>query len=390
MESTSETTRATKSPIFPVESVGQDSTNQENSGIYEIQALAKSAKKRQSRRLTSQLDAQESLLASAAALDSIALPDPSKSTEIRVPSVGLSRSAELPSVAASSSTTLDAVVTMNPELKSSSKTWLFVGVGLAACAAAAFFMITNGDSKTSATTAKVAAAPAAVLDEVAQPVALPADTAEVAPLEMPVVAPLEEGSVEEEVNEAQEEETKIVEEVKAKPAKAEAKAKKPTRLSKRKSDEPKKVAVIASAKSKAKDKKKDKETPKAKPKKLSKGASIDDVLSSVTGGVDTPIVAREEAVKKPSKKRLERSDVAKAMKRISSAAKGCYSTEEFSGMVTVKYSVGPSGAITKASATGKHKSSKTGKCVVSAVRKAKFPPFDGATMSFSFPFLLAP
>jgi hypothetical protein len=118
------------------------------------------------------------------------------------------------------------------------------------------------------------------------------------------------------------------------------------------------------------------------------GASLDDVLSSVTGGVDKPIVDVKDDT--PTKKKLERGDVSKAMKAITKSAKSCYSSEEFSGTVMVKYSVASSGKMTKATALGAHKSSKTGKCVVNAVKRAKFPAFSGATQSFTFPFLLSP
>ena len=193
-----------------------------------------------------------------------------------------------------------------------------------------------------------------------------------------------------ETDEVESEEPEVVPEKVEKKAVA---AKKVEKDSKPKAEKAEKVAKATSAaKEEAAAKKAEKVAKKETPKKKvssSDGASLDDVLSSVTGGVNERIAAPTEN-KKPSKKKLDRGDVSKAMKGVTPKAKRCYSVEEFSGSVLVKYSVGPDGKVTKASATGAHKSSPTGACVVKAVKSATFPAFDGATMSFSFPFLLSP
>jgi hypothetical protein len=139
----------------------------------------------------------------------------------------------------------------------------------------------------------------------------------------------------------------------------------------------------------------EKESKKAKPQQ-GKGAAgeggqdLNDVLDEVTGGIKSPAApVEQEGPKKPSKKGLDRSDVAKAMGAVRSQVMRCRDKEQFEGTVTVKFHVAPSGAVTSAEATGGKAGSSTGACVAAAVKKAKFPPFDGASTSFTYPFLLA-
>jgi hypothetical protein len=380
----------------------------EHSGLHDLKALASSTKQRRSRRLSSEMDAQDSLLQSAASLEAVALPDPSKEQPVSVAAVALT---DAP-LAAQATTATTATETSAPAFasldkpKSSSK--MLIGLVVVAAAAAAAFFVMNGAGEGDKTETETAAAIA------------PADTESAPELDptpvepAPEVAPLPAADDAEETagdelaaadltvsdeatdEEATDEEVVADEVVAEKPEKAaKSSSKKAEKSDKRvksdKSDKSDKAVAVAKPKKEEKPAKEDKASKKSEkaPVLGEGGADLDDVLSSVTGGVDKPIVS-DEKDDKPSKKKLERGDVAKAMKSISSAAKSCYSAEEYTGTVIVKYSVGSDGKIKKAAATGKHKSSKTGKCVVAAVKKAKFPAFSGSTQSFSFPFLLSP
>ncbi len=341
----------------------------DSSELDDLQAMASSAKRRRSQRLSSQMEAQDSLLQSNAVLDAVVLPDPSKSVsiaEVSVPSAVVAKESVTDSA-------MPAVAVAEPvptASSSSSNKGLYVGIGLLAVGAVAAFLLLGGDTKGND---RVAEAAAVVEDEL--PPAVEA---------APAMVVVEEEDEQTE-DEATPEPTENVENVAAVAPKDTTPKKSPDKAIQKNADKPK----VVKEKAVKKDSPKIAATPKPKPtKKPDASSSLDDVLSSVTGGVDKPIAAKEDEA--PTKKGLGRGDVAKAMKRITPAAKSCYSVEEFSGMVKVKYSVAPDGSVSKASATGAHKGSKTGACVVRAVRKAKFPAFSGATMSFSFPFLLSP
>jgi len=145
----------------------------------------------------------------------------------------------------------------------------------------------------------------------------------------------------------------------------------------------------ARAKKDGKEKEKREVQSKSDSAKGAGGKDLNDVLDEVTGGVKTPAPVKEEAVKKPSKKGLDRGDVSKAMSAVRSQVMRCRDKEQFEGTVTVKFHVAPSGAVTSAEATGSKAGTPTGNCVAAAVKRASFPAFDGSTTSFTYPFLLA-
>lgn len=360
------------------------SSNNDSSGLHDLQAMASSAKKRRSQRLSSQMDAQDSLLQSSAALDAVVLPDPNKEqaavsiAAVDVPATGQATASASALTAASVATAATPATELSVE-KSSSGKGLYIGLALAAAVAAGAFFMLGGQEET-------VTEPAAVAEAVVPAAADPAPVPEMIPAPV-IVDETEDADGETEVAAEPEPAAVVLAPVVAdEPTKV---TKKSAKATKSKSSDAKatKTKVAAAAKEK-------KAEPVAKAekkpaKKLDETSSLDDVLSSVTGGVDKPIAKKTDDTG-PSKEQLSRGDVAKAMKKISPAAKGCFKAEEFSGMVKVKYSVGSDGSVTKAAASGAHASSKTGQCVVKAVKKAKFPPFSGATMSFTFPFLLSP
>jgi hypothetical protein len=135
---------------------------------------------------------------------------------------------------------------------------------------------------------------------------------------------------------------------------------------------------------------KDRAAPAAKAAATRGGASLDDVLDDVTGGVpDEPGAARKRAAEAPKKEGLDRSDVAAAMGAVQDRAKACQEKEDAVGTVQIKFTVDPSGRVAKASATGKYAGTPTGACVAAAVKSAAFPSWDGGPMTFTFPFLLS-
>ncbi len=399
MQGTPNQTKSGSDSIMPF---SKDSSNKdETSGLHDLQAMASSAKRRRSQRLSTQIDAQESLLRSTAALDTVVLPDPNKEQEVSIDTAAVEAKAtgtgtSSPVTNTNKAAAASPVTELAEESSSSSGKGVYVAFALVAAVAAGvyFFLFSSKSSSDTQVSAKPVAA--AVVD-IAEPDPTPEPAAD------PSVDPGEE-QVEPEVSEtepaaatdpvvpAKEETDKPsnsntdssskTKGSKAEKAKAEkAKAEK-AKAEKAKAEKPK----VAAAKEKPE--KATKTEPKAE-KKPDPNASLDDVLSSVTGGVDKPI-AKETGESKPTKTSLSRGDIAKAMGKVKGAAKSCYKVEEFSGMVKVKYSVAPDGSVIKASATGAHKSSPTGACVVKAAKKAKFPPYSGAAMSSTFPFLLAP
>ncbi len=389
-----------------------DSTTDDNSGLHDLKALASSTKQRRSQRLSSQMEAQDSLLQSAASLEAVALPAPSKEQPMSLSAVTLGDSPLASATVASSTATTDLAASSHSTIgtppASLSKYLLLGGLALAA-AAVAFYMMrggaSDGGNDESVTAANAIVTPLANEPEANEPEAVETTPAAAA---VPVVVAAEtldepetaELAVDDEAAElsadatdetAASDEVPVV--VKETPKKGKTSKADPSTKSERaaaKTEAKAKRALAKAEKKAAKEAKKAAKAASGKPAPVlgEGGASLDDVLSSVTGGINKPIV--EEKDDKPSKKRLERGDISKAMKAISSAAKSCYSVEEFSGSVMVKYSVAPSGTMTKAVGMGAHKSSKTGKCVVKAVKKAKFPAFSGVTQSFTFPFLLSP
>ncbi len=378
MQSTQTPTKTASTMPF---NKNKDSLIVEDSELDDLQAMASSAKRRRSQRLSSQMDAQDSLLQSNAVLDAVVLPDPSKQAAVSIAEVAAPATA-----VAKESAVKPVVAAAEPQQgPASSNKGLYVGLGLLVVGAAAAFLLLGGDTKADEQATSEAVAAAVVDDAVVDDELPPA-------IEMAPALALEEDAKEAVVEPAADTVEEVVEEAAPK-KKTDVGVEKNAKTPKNAKEKVPRLAVEPKTKpSKPGPAKPGPAKPDpAKPdpaKKSGKSSSLDDVLSSVTGGVDKPIAKQED--ERPSKKTLGRGDVAKAMKKITPAAKSCYSAEEFSGMVKVKYSVAPDGSISKASATGAHKDSKTGKCVVRAVRKAKFPAFSGATMSFSFPFLLSP
>jgi hypothetical protein len=89
---------------------------------------------------------------------------------------------------------------------------------------------------------------------------------------------------------------------------------------------------------------------------------------------------KKENKPKLEKKSLTGDDFKAGMGAIATKAQGCYKGTQ--GTASVKLTIAPSGAVTKA---GKPEAA----CVEAAVKAAKFPPWDGGPMSFTYAYMLS-
>ena len=371
---------------------------EENSGLHEIKALASTTRRRISKKLTSESEAEESLLvgASSGSFRAAALPAPTQDKS-GADDRAVERARERlsgPSPIARPAAEVDS--RSLPARSSSFPFWLLGGVATAAAAAAVAVFIfgigrekkdldpnqaaTSGDTvaraETPTPTAEAAAGTAAPDDmRFAEPPP-PAPGAAPATTSAPALVaqgdeapPADEGAVEG-----------------GPKGRASAVGGGSVRKDADSADDKKVLA-----KEKKDGKQSEKREVQAKPQsgKGSGGKDLNEVLDEVTGGVKAPAPVKEEAVVKPSKKGLDRSDVSKAMGAVRSQVMRCRDKEQFEGTVTVKFNVAPSGQVTSAEATGSKAGTPTGACVAAAVKRASFPAFDGAPTSFTYPFLLA-
>lgn len=94
--------------------------------------------------------------------------------------------------------------------------------------------------------------------------------------------------------------------------------------------------------------------------------------------------------------RVDRNEVAKVFSRRKSAVQRCYekalkTNESLKGKVIIQFMIGPAGRVTKI----KVKSNSTGNdgvanCIVEKVESWRFPPPEGGSVTFTFPFVLQP
>jgi hypothetical protein len=386
---------AARTSALKTESSKSDSDREENSGLHEIKALANTAKSRISRRVSTQSDAEESLLvsASSSALSAVLLPEPGKELK----GVVAPQAAVLGATPATAAVAEAAVASYGGP-KKPTPIWAFAAVGVVAAAAivvAVVFMKQGGGDEVAVATPSEIATPGAAATATADE-APPPPAADPAPETGAMIADTEEDSdgvegeapaTEAATDDAPADSAEPM--VAALPAKAAKDRDQSKRERRAKDKSPDKADNKKATKTRAPSlgKEEDKSQPDPNYKAAPKGSSLDDVLDSVTGGVDEQKEAKKVAG--PTKTTITGSDVSKAMGKVRGRAAACYSAEEFTGSVQVKFTVKPDGSLSNVKAVGKHKSSKTGKCVVKAVKRAKFPAFSGAPMSFTFPFLLS-
>lgn len=353
----------------------------EHSGLHEIKALASTTRRRISQKITSESEAEESLLvgASSGSFRAAALPDPAREKAEARERVSEPRPVARPA------SEVDRRPT--PARTSSAPFWLLGGVATAAAAAAvAVFVFGIGRDKASdeAPASNVVAraeTPAAPADQGAATGAPAEGTIRFAePPPPPAAEPMGGAAAD----------------TAAPAASSPAPDSADDKAIARGDGEAGKGRAGGSATSKSEPAHRAEPAKEERPKETEKkagnkadGKDLDDVLDQVAGKVEKPTAVEQAGPKKPSKKELDRGDVSRAMGAVRAAVMRCRDLEQFEGTVTVKFQVAPSGQVTSAEATGSKAGSPTGACVTAAVKKAKFPAFDGAPTSFTYPFLLA-
>ena len=382
---------------------------EEHSGLHEIKALASTTRRRISQRMSSDSEAEESLLVGATSgsfrAAAAALPDPTHEKGAAGAEPASDRGRDR--LARPGARPADLDRRPAPSRSSSAPFWMLGGVATAAAATAvAVFVFGVGREKKdvaspSSPTGEViaqATGAAASSDEPTAGSAAPGDMrfAEPPPAEQPApgaapaatsapaVAALDSAPE----KKASEEQGDGEGGLKGRGA-AGGRVDSKTEHASDKADPEREKRE----ESKDGDKNKEKDLKKAAPTSGAKGGGgkdLNDVLDEVTGGIQKPAAPTpEEGAKKPSKKSLDRRDVAKAMGAVRSQVMRCRDKEQYEGTVTVKFHVAPSGQVTSAETTGSKAGSSTGACAAAAVKKAVFPAFDGAPTSFTYPFLLA-
>ncbi len=130
-------------------------------------------------------------------------------------------------------------------------------------------------------------------------------------------------------------------------------------------------------------------------------AAIAEVTASATVKVDEPksltqllddgaddLKLEPEEEKKPVKTRITRDDLKTAMGRIRGRIHGCAARTATNGIAKLKFRVKPSGKVGTVSVAGKLSGSEFETCVKPAVKRAKFPAYDGPPSTFTFPVQL--
>jgi hypothetical protein len=251
-----------------------------------------------------------------------------------------------------------------------------LGLGVAAAAGGLIYMQMNGgESKTAASsvaaTETVAKAEVPKAPEPTPPpppaAAAPADEAAAAGSAAEEPAPAEEPQAEDAVVAATE--TKS-----AKHAKRGGKGKK---VEKDEAPTKEEVKVVE-----------EKKVPE-KPEPTKKGAKGEQQAEESFDALlkEAGVEEKKETKPKLEKKSLSADDFKHGMSGIASKAQGCYKGNQ--GTAMVKLTVGPTGKVTKASVSGQFAGTPEGNCVVSAVKSASFPPWDGGPQSFTYSYMLA-
>ncbi len=393
--------------------------NNEHSGLHDIRELARSAKRRIDRKNQAETNAEHALRASASALDLIALPEidsfeptakpkrrlgrgtaspiAAKATPvIAKPAAAIEaplKTAAAPSVHIPQSTELHgfAPEVTGAQSPSGKRKWALGAFLLVAMSAGAAAFLFAGNKKEQSTVAKpVAAQPVA-----SQPVVAKKIEAKKAPavvIEQPVKVELE--TAEREVAEPVATPAEKVEVATKPEPKVEKPAAKKVEIDKASVKKPEPKKVVAKVEDKKPEVKKEiaakkqeikKEVSKPKPASDDISALLDEATAG--GDIAGPKKVKKEAAK-PSKTKITMTDVRKHVGGISGKVNGCYARYKQSGTAKIRFTVAPSGKVTKAYAKGAFKGTETGKCASHHVKKVKFPAFAGRPQSFTYPFLL--
>ena len=399
----------------------------EDSGLHDIRSMASSAKMRiSSKRITTSPPVDEDVLASSSgSWKAVALPEPARMVSLPDPETleplappkreskkeikererasAKKIAAEAVAVETSSpkiAIPVAAPVAAKPDVAATpiigarfaqqqkkSRTGLYavIGLGLAAAAGGAFYVINSKDSEKQAAVPAVAARDEVKPQAQAVPVTAtpPASAAGAgsAAMAAPEAPPATDTTVATGMaaDDKADKDTAAVAGADrgAEGAKVVHKAHKG---SEEKKAEPKDPASKDEAKSGADATKKDKK-PEEKEKTDGSEPSFDQLLKEA--GV------QDKKVEKPKleKKSLSGADIKAGMSSVAAKAQACYAGTQ--GTAAVKLTVGPDGTVQKVSVTGVFAGTPVGACVEGAVKGAKFPAWDGGPQSFGYSYLLA-
>jgi len=384
----------------------------EDSGLHDIRSMASSTKMRlTSRRSSTMPPVDEDILASSSAgWKAVALPEPAKMVSLpelsELPSADEVKKAErtsarkvakaavaiestpiatgsvaapvpTPQVATAPAATSVAPAAVTPiigarlaqQKSQGAKTGLYaaIGLGLAAAAGVAFFVMTKNDKQAApqqvAVATQEAPAPSAVTATRLEPAPAPVAAAPAADPAPEAVA-IASGAAAEPADEEQ---------VKA-PAKA---------------DRKRAAKDVDKNDGKASKGTKD-ETAKPVEVKASGGAgggeesgepSFDQLLK------EAGVQDKKPDAPKLAKKSLSGGDIKTGMSSVAGKAQACYAGTE--GTAKVKLTVAPTGEVQKVTVTGPFAGTPVASCVEAAVKSATFPPWDGGPQTFGYSYLLA-
>jgi hypothetical protein len=397
------------SPSAKVEAAAVDAntSNEDNSGLHDIRDLARSAKLRAARNSTHPPMDEDVLASSSAGWKAVALPEPAKmvslpaleelsqSSKQRAKAEAAAQKQALKQAKAEPKLEAEPRLDAKPEPKLEAKAephvpaaaraeapsakpqararaaranrttlYALVGGALAVAAIAVVFVMTSHSSAPTApqTVAQADRAPAAApLAPLAAPAPAPVVTAAPPDIVVPAAPAID---------------APIAAPVTTTPAKHADK--KPGERNDRSSEKLDRSPAAATMPAPAQPKKPD--APKAEPRKEG-DPSFDDLLKEA--GATT--VAK--AAPKLAKKELSEADIKTGMGAVASKATACY--QGTGGVVPVKVSVAPSGAINRVSIGGAFAGTPTGNCVATAVKGASFPAWDGRPMTISYSYLLS-
>ncbi len=364
---------------------------EEDSGLHDIRSLAQSTKMRLSQNMIAArapTHDDDILSTSSGAWKAVALPEPAKMVslpeiselptkkEIKARAAAEKKAvaveASIGATAAPAVTPIGARIAAKPAANSNTmKIVAFAGIGVAAAAGIAFFVINRGgssDNKSLATAPSVVAIteikPAAPVDQAAMIPPPPAaeaaraedktpDTGMAAGSAAPAPTP-----------------PTAVAAVKA-PAKGTSKA-----VGSKKDDPGATTKDAAPV---------DKQIKDGKGKKEGKPGdadpNFDDLLNEA--GVDK---TKKVVAPKLDKKSLSSGDIKTGMNGVAGVAAACYSGTQ--GTAGVHLTVTPDGKVKAVNVTGVFAGTPVAACVAAAVRGASFPAWDGGPQSFNYSYLL--
>ena len=126
--------------------------------------------------------------------------------------------------------------------------------------------------------------------------------------------------------------------------------------------------------------------PARKPKKG--GDELDDLLNGASPDKPAKHAAAAESSDDSLPEQLNKGQIVSGMHALSGGVHDCFSKFNAPGMVSIALTIGKSGHVSSASATGSFAGTPTGDCVARAVKGGSFPAFKGAPQSITYPFVL--